>query len=90
MNDVILFTTAGCHLCALAEAILIKARQYSPLRLIATEISDDDKLVERYGTSIPVVKFADNTEINWPFELKDIELKLEQLSSSRQKTTLIG
>ncbi len=45
----------------------------------AIEIGDDNDLVARYGTKIPVLKFADNSELNWPFELKDIKRKINQL-----------
>ena len=78
MITLILYTTAGCHLCELANEILQSLAQQHPLNIIHTEIGDDDALVEQYGVSIPVVKFPDNTEINWPFGRHDIEIKLSQ------------
>lgn len=78
MTTLILYTTAGCHLCELADAILQNlARQY-PLTIISTEIGDDDQLVQRYGIRIPVVQFPDNTDIGWPFDQHDIERKFTQ------------
>ncbi|MDO7596674.1 MAG: glutaredoxin family protein [Pseudomonadota bacterium] len=78
MTTLILYTTAGCHLCELADAMLqTLARQYQ-LTIIPTEIGDDDQLVEHYGVRIPVVKFPDNTDIGWPFDQHDIEIKLTQ------------
>lgn len=78
MNTLILYTTAGCHLCELADAILQNLASQYQLTIIPTEIGDDDDLVERYGIRIPVVQFTDNTEIGWPFEQHDIETKLTQ------------
>ena len=72
MIRVVLYTTVGCHLCELAEALLLQAKQQYSLTIIATEIGDDDELVARYGTTIPVIAFEDGSQINWPFELDDI------------------
>jgi glutaredoxin len=78
MTTLTLYTTAGCHLCQLADGILqTLARQYQ-LIIILTEIDDDDQLIERYGIRIPVVQFPDNTDIGWPFDQHDIEIKLKQ------------
>lgn len=78
MTTLILYTTAGCHLCELADAILQTLASQSQLIIIPTEIGDDDQLVERYGIRIPVVQFPDNTDIGWPFDVHDIEIKLTQ------------
>lgn len=76
MTDVILYTTAGCHLCELAQDILQSLPAKYELNIIPTEIGDDDALVERYGIKIPVLKFTDNSELNWPFTAQDVENKL--------------
>jgi len=78
MTTLVLYTTAGCHLCELADLMLQTLAPRHQLTIIATEIGDDDELVERYGIRIPVVQFADNTVISWPFDLYDIEKKLKQ------------
>ncbi len=74
--QLILYTTAGCHLCDLADAILQSLANSAQLDIVHTEIGDNDELVERYGIRIPVVKFSDGTELGWPFEQSDIEKKL--------------
>lgn len=79
MITIILYTTAGCHLCDLADVILQELSNSYVLKINHTEIGDDDDLVTRYGTTIPVVKFIDNSEISWPFSVQDIERKIEQL-----------
>lgn len=66
-----LFMTEHCHLCELAEAQI--NRIYPPLFWQKTEIAYDDVLVERYGSSIPVLKRLDNeAELHWPFTAKQI------------------
>ncbi len=72
MIQVILYTTAGCHLCDLARNLLIKANQQIPLTIIDTEIGYDATLIDLYGTTIPVIEFNEKKQLNWPFELKDI------------------
>ena len=76
MTTITLFTTAGCHLCDLAEQRLNQLSTSHNITIIKTEIGDDDQLIERYGTIIPVLKFANNNELNWPFELQDIIKKI--------------
>ena len=76
MISLTLYTTAGCHLCDLAEEILSLAQANNDFIIKHTEIGDDNDLVERYGMRIPVIKFPDGSELGWPFELSDIESKL--------------
>jgi len=79
MITIILYTTAGCHLCDLADVILQELSNNYDLKINHTEIGDDDNLIARYGTTIPVVKFIDNSEISWPFSVQDIERRIDQL-----------
>lgn len=76
MTTLILYTTAGCHLCDLADAILQSLTHQYQLTIIPTEIGDDDDLVARYGIRIPVVQFPDGSDIGWPFDQLDIEKML--------------
>jgi len=76
MISLTLYTTAGCHLCDLADDILKTLVDHYSLTIIHTEIGDDDALVERYGVRIPVLKFPDDSELGWPFERQDIENKI--------------
>lgn len=72
MIPVILYTTVGCHLCDLASDLLLQANLDSPLTINYTEIGDDDELVAKYGTTIPVIEFADGSQLNWPFTLDEV------------------
>jgi glutaredoxin len=64
-----LYGTEGCHLCAHAQSILDQAS----LRWCDVDIAEDDTLLERYGTRIPVLLCHDNgKELNWPFNYEDV------------------
>ena len=42
------------------------------------EIANSDKLMKKYGTSIPVIKMCEQ-ELYWPFELQDLENWVKRL-----------
>jgi len=73
-SAITLYSTDGCHLCELAAAQLQQLSE--PFTTI--DIIDDTLLVERYGVSIPVIAKSDGTEINWPFEIDQLAIFLEQ------------
>lgn len=61
-----MYGTEYCHLCDEATAILDAAN------LIARkiDIADNEELMAKYGTRIPVLTRADNgAELGWPFDL---------------------
>ncbi len=73
MRQLVLYTTAGCHLCEHAEAILDAAAcDYSPV-----DIADDLSLMERYGVRIPVVRDEKGRELSWPFDGTQLALFLK-------------
>ena len=60
-----LYGTSSCHLCHEAEAVLRE------VGIVAAhiDIADDDGLLEKYGTRIPVLRRIDNgAELGWPFD----------------------
>lgn len=71
--QIILFTTEGCHLCEQAHELLLDIADQQPLDIVLREIGDDDDLVARYGIRIPVVRFPDQRELDWPFSHADVE-----------------
>lgn len=73
-----MFSTVGCHLCELAVKQIQQLPPALMIQLEIIEIGDDDALVEQYGTRIPVLRFADSSELNWPFTQQDI---LQQLAA---------
>lgn len=75
-NQLILFGTQGCHLCEDAEHLL----QVLNLPYEYLDIIDDEKLLQRYEISIPVLmqKSASNPkELHWPFTADTISHWLE-------------
>ncbi|GLO60916.1 thioredoxin family protein [Vibrio sp. MACH09] len=71
-NNIILYSTEGCHLCESANALLIQCG----IKADVTDIAFDDNLFARYGVTIPVVRFNDS-ELFWPFELEQLQQWLE-------------
>ena len=66
--DLILYSTSACHLCELAEQLLMPWVN-AGLRIRVDDISEDDALFERYGLTIPVLRHcATGAELNWPFD----------------------
>jgi glutaredoxin len=74
-KHLILYGTLGCHLCEDAERIL-KALQLSYETI---DIIDDNRLLEKFGTSIPVLHIT-HTEayLFWPFSEKQVITWLNQ------------
>ena len=71
-----LFTTLGCHLCEEAhEQLLSLARGGMDLSIELAEISDSEKLMDRYGATIPVIR-TESREIGWPFSVDELEIFL--------------
>ncbi len=64
--EVSLYGTACCHLCEEAEAILKEAG----ISAAYIDIAEDDALLDKYGTRIPVLKRVDTgAELGWPFDV---------------------
>jgi hypothetical protein len=65
MSALILYGTTNCHLCEKAKATL----HGMELAVEHIDIAQDDILLERYGTRIPVLRRFDNdAELAWPFD----------------------
>jgi hypothetical protein len=63
-----LFGTPGCHLCELAETLLLPFVEQG-LLVELVDIAESEALVEDYGLRIPVLRRSDNAaELNWPFD----------------------
>ena len=71
-----LFSTTGCHLCELAVEQIHSLPTADNIQLQIIEIGDDETLVEQYGIRIPVIKFSDDSELDWPFTQQDILQKI--------------
>ncbi len=72
----ILYVTAGCHLCDQAAELLHRVKQ----DYIATEIGDDDALVAEYGIRIPVVATQRGNTLDWPFTQAELTQFISEYS----------
>ena len=65
-----LYSTSACHLCDIAEGLLLDAG----VMFEKVDISDSDELFERYGLLIPVLQRPDGKELNWPFSADQLQV----------------
>lgn len=70
----ILYGTLGCHLCDDAERVL----QALGLAYKTTDIIDDNQLLEKFATTIPVLAGAGETYLYWPFNEAQVIVWLNQ------------
>ncbi|MFZ4966669.1 MULTISPECIES: glutaredoxin family protein [Pseudomonas] len=67
-----LFGTLGCHLCEVAEAVLMPLVEHG-LMVELVDIADSEELFETYSLRIPVLRRADNgAELGWPFDAEQV------------------
>lgn len=67
--ELVFYTTAQCHLCELAEALLVNTPMPEPVPVDAVDIAQSAALVAQYGTRIPVLRRNDTgAELDWPFD----------------------
>ncbi len=67
-----LFGTLGCHLCEVAEALLMPFVERG-LLVELIDIAEQESWVEAYGLRIPVLRRLDSgAELNWPFEAEQL------------------
>lgn len=69
MRELEFMTTEGCHLCELAEPMIVQSVDPQLFTVDLVDIAFEDHLVERYGTRIPVlVDPQSGAELGWPFD----------------------
>ncbi len=67
--ELFFYTTSQCHLCELAEALLVNTPMQAPVPVDVVDIAQSEELVQRYGTRIPVLRRSDTgQELDWPFD----------------------
>jgi hypothetical protein len=70
----LLYSTTFCHLCDQAKDLLLQASSKQQINWQQIDISEDDSLIAKYETKIPVLlRIDNNAELNWPFTLQDIQ-----------------
>ncbi|GAB1259585.1 glutaredoxin family protein [Aurantivibrio plasticivorans] len=77
MQQLILYSTLGCHLCDHAKEILWPILANTKYTLSEVDIADSEQLLELYGTSIPVLEYEQSGEkLYWPFDESQVRLLL--------------
>lgn len=67
-----LFGTLGCHLCEVAESVLLPFVEHG-LLVELLDIVEREEWVDHYALRIPVLRRTDNgAELNWPFEAEQV------------------
>lgn len=64
-----LLSASHCHLCDTALSLVQRACPNADIAIV--DIGEDDTLIERYGTRIPVLREGQR-ELAWPFSLLDV------------------
>ncbi len=68
MINFILYSTEHCHLCELAEELLVHQLDSQLHNVDVEDIAEDDLLLARYGIRIPVLlNMHTKAELQWPF-----------------------
>lgn len=68
-----LLGTTGCHLCEVAEQLLIRFQAVEPIRYRHVDIADfDEDLMMAFATTIPVI-ITKNKRLNYPFSVMDLQ-----------------
>lgn len=69
MQELILYSTLGCHLCELAQDEITPCIEGTHWCVKEVDIADDEQLLKQYGTSIPVLYSPVSREaLFWPFD----------------------
>lgn len=86
--ELVFFTTSQCHLCELAEALLVSTPLPEPVPVDAIDIAQSESLVKRYGERIPVLRRNDTgEELDWPFNQDQLLAFLAAPGIPSDKTT---
>ncbi|GFM84231.1 glutaredoxin family protein [Pseudomonas cichorii] len=73
-----LFGTLGCHLCEVAEAILLPLVEHG-LLVELVDIAENEAFFEDYGLRIPVLRRVDTgAELDWPFDSEQVAFFLSR------------
>jgi len=74
----LLYGTVGCTLCEQAREMAEVEVARAAFIIEDVDIADDDAMLERYATRIPVVRRADRSvELDWPFDHHGLRMLLQ-------------
>lgn len=69
------YGTSGCHLCDEAITLL---EAIGNVTWHEIDIANNDTLMTRYGTRIPVLVRSNGSEISWPFGATELSAFLKR------------
>ncbi|WP_227678449.1 glutaredoxin family protein [Psychrobacter vallis] len=68
-----LLGTSGCHLCDIAEQIIMQFQAVQPITYKNVDIADfDEPLMMAFATTIPVI-LTPSKRLNYPFSVMDLQ-----------------
>ena len=68
-----LLGTLGCHLCEVAEGVLMPLVDENCWLVELVDIASSEETVEAYGLRIPVLRRVDTgAELDWPFDIDQV------------------
>ncbi|MGO2622973.1 MAG: glutaredoxin family protein [Psychrobacter sp.] len=68
-----LLGTSGCHLCDIAEQLIIQFQAVQPITYKIVDIADfDEPLMMEFATTIPVI-LTPTQRLNYPFSVMDLQ-----------------
>lgn len=83
MRELELMGTLGCHLCEVAEQLLVQSVDPQRFAVYQVDIADDEQLLDRYAQTIPVLlDVASGQELLWPFDLATLQQFLNRLEQT--------
>ena len=81
MKPLILFGTAGCHLCEDAQSLIAQCLSGNFERMVEQiDIAEQEQWQERYGIRIPLLYHPETQkELGWPFDLPAVSAFISAL-----------
>ena len=77
-------TTLGCHLCEVAEQLIVSTLTDGCM-VEAEDIADSDDLIALYGERIPVLRCeVSGAELGWPFDAGQLAEFVAQLPDTEE------
>ena len=80
-EQVVFYHTSDCHLCDVAEEMILPLLIASGVVAEAIDVADDQDAFARFGMQIPVLYFpATDTSVLWPFDRQAVAQLLTELA----------
>ena len=82
-QELVFYTKPNCPLCDDARELLVELEVPKHFHVIEKDITQDDRLYEKYGLMIPVLEWQGEILQYGNFVKKDLILCLERVNSSK-------